>query len=40
MSTTGRPGERQAALDPAVGVLSNANALPLDQLSASERSAS
>ena len=33
-------GERQAALDPAAGVLASANAVPLDQLSASERSAS
>ena len=33
-------GERQAALDPAAGVLACANAVPLDQLSASERSAS
>jgi uncharacterized membrane protein len=40
MSAAGRPGERHAALDPAVGVLANANAVPLDQLSASERSAS
>ena len=33
-------GERQAALDPPVGALPSANAVPLDQLSASERSAS
>lgn len=40
MSTTGNPVERQAARDPGVGVLSSANAVSLDQLSASERSAS
>jgi hypothetical protein len=40
MSAAGRPGERQAALHPAVGALPSANAVPLDQLSASERSAS
>ena len=40
MSAAGRPGQRQAALDPAVGALPSANAVPLDQLSASERSAS
>ena len=33
-------GERPTALDPAALVLASANAVPLDQLSASERSAS
>jgi hypothetical protein len=33
-------GGRQTALDPAVGALPGANAVPLDQLSASERSTS
>ena len=40
MSAVGRPGGRRVALDPAVGALPSANAVPLDQLSASERSAS
>ena len=33
-------GGRHTALDPAVGALLGANAVPLDQLSASERSTS
>ena len=40
MSAAGRPGERQAVLDAAGGVLPGTNTVPLDQLSASERSAS
>jgi uncharacterized membrane protein len=38
--SAGRPGGRPAALDAAVGVIPSAKAVPLDQLSASERSTS
>ena len=40
MSAAGRSREPHAALDAAVGVIPSATAIPLDQLSASERSAS